>query len=71
MYTWNGYGYECYLCHRVFHQIHSLSQHLNSPARKSPVILYLLCLWPFFCFLHFNLVGGNENGTDRRGSCGF
>ncbi|KAH9437493.1 hypothetical protein MCOR02_001150 [Pyricularia oryzae] len=46
--AWNGYGYECYLCHRVFHQIHSLSQHLNSPA-----------------------LGGNENGTDRRGSCGF
>ncbi|KAI6445194.1 hypothetical protein PoMZ_13544 [Pyricularia oryzae] len=32
--AWNGYGYECYLCHRVFHQIHSLSQHLNSPAHQ-------------------------------------
>jgi hypothetical protein len=31
---WNGYAYECYFCHREFNQLQSLSQHLNSPARK-------------------------------------
>ncbi|TLD14079.1 uncharacterized protein PgNI_02859 [Pyricularia grisea] len=32
--TWNGYGYECYLCHRIFPKIHSLNQHLKSPAHQ-------------------------------------
>ncbi|KAL8377284.1 hypothetical protein RB595_008121 [Gaeumannomyces hyphopodioides] len=32
--TWNGYGYECYFCHREFNQLHSLNQHLNSPAHQ-------------------------------------
>ena len=31
--AWNGYGYECYFCHREFHMLNSLNQHLNSDAR--------------------------------------
>lgn len=27
-------AWECYLCHRLFGQRHSLNQHINSPARK-------------------------------------
>lgn len=32
--AWNGYAYECYLCHRDFSQLRGLNQHLNSPTRK-------------------------------------
>ncbi|KAI1779637.1 hypothetical protein F4818DRAFT_436941 [Hypoxylon cercidicola] len=32
--TWNGRAFECYFCHREFLQIHSLNQHLNSPAHQ-------------------------------------
>ncbi|KLU85573.1 hypothetical protein MAPG_04596 [Magnaporthiopsis poae ATCC 64411] len=32
--TWNGYGYECYFCHREFNKLHSLNQHLSSPAHQ-------------------------------------
>lgn len=37
VHTWNGSGYECYLCHRVFQKIQSLDQHLKSPVRKLAV----------------------------------
>ncbi|KAJ1337210.1 GDNF-inducible zinc finger protein 1 [Microdochium nivale] len=32
--SWNGYGYECYLCHRSFNSLHGLNQHLNSPVHQ-------------------------------------
>lgn len=32
--TWNGSGYECYFCHRVFSSLTGLNQHLKSPIRK-------------------------------------
>ncbi|KAM3503226.1 hypothetical protein MY11210_008798 [Beauveria gryllotalpidicola] len=32
--TWNGDGYECYLCHREFNSLHGLNQHLNSAAHQ-------------------------------------
>ncbi|TLS20420.1 uncharacterized protein PpBr36_11379 [Pyricularia pennisetigena] len=35
VHTWNGSGYECYLCHRVFQKIQSLDQHLKSPVPPS------------------------------------
>ncbi|KAI2613858.1 uncharacterized protein GGS25DRAFT_21250 [Hypoxylon fragiforme] len=35
--TWNGYAYECYLCHRDFKTLQGLSQHLNSPAHQQPL----------------------------------
>lgn len=34
VHTWNGSGYECYLCHRVFQEIQSLDQHLKSPVHQ-------------------------------------
>lgn len=30
--SWNGYGFECYLCDRQFGQLYALNQHLRSPA---------------------------------------
>ncbi|KAF2496626.1 hypothetical protein BU16DRAFT_525785 [Lophium mytilinum] len=35
--TWNGSSYECYLCHRHFHQLQHLDQHLKSPVHKQRV----------------------------------
>lgn len=32
--SWNGYGYECYLCHREFGSLTGLNQHLKSPAHE-------------------------------------
>ncbi|KAI3396080.1 hypothetical protein diail_497 [Diaporthe ilicicola] len=34
--TWNPYegAYECYFCNRTFGQLHSLNQHLQSPAHQ-------------------------------------
>ncbi|KAH8621607.1 zinc finger protein [Alternaria alternata] len=32
--TWNGFNYECYLCHREFSTLQGLNQHLNSPAHS-------------------------------------
>ncbi|EON98955.1 putative zinc finger protein [Phaeoacremonium minimum UCRPA7] len=32
--AWNGYGYECRLCHREFKALNSLNQHLNSPVHQ-------------------------------------
>lgn len=37
--SWNGRGFECYLCHRTFSQLAGLNQHLSSPVRKSFPIL--------------------------------
>lgn len=35
--SWNGDGYECYLCHRTFRLLKGLNQHLNSTAHQSNV----------------------------------
>jgi len=35
--AWNGYGYECYLCHRAFEESGSLTQHLKSPTHQQNV----------------------------------
>ncbi|KAK3376579.1 hypothetical protein B0T24DRAFT_222474 [Lasiosphaeria ovina] len=32
--SWNGGGFECYLCHREFTTLRGLNQHLNSPAHQ-------------------------------------
>lgn len=34
--SWNGYDYECYLCHRAFRQLTGLNQHLASSIREPP-----------------------------------
>lgn len=35
--AWNGYAYECYLCHREFNQLNGLNQHLSSPAHEQKI----------------------------------
>ncbi|GIZ37973.1 hypothetical protein CKM354_000140000 [Cercospora kikuchii] len=35
--SWNGYAFECYLCHRDFGTLRALNQHLSSPAHKQKI----------------------------------
>ncbi|CAG7937571.1 unnamed protein product [Penicillium salamii] len=35
--SWNGSGYECYLCHRNYRTLLALNQHLKSPAHAQKV----------------------------------
>lgn len=35
--AFNGYYWECYICHKKFNTRNSLDQHLNSPVHKQPV----------------------------------
>ncbi|KAF2433399.1 hypothetical protein EJ08DRAFT_668985 [Tothia fuscella] len=35
--TWNGSGYECYLCRREFSKLQGLNQHLGSPVHQQPI----------------------------------
>ncbi|WPA97988.1 uncharacterized protein RHO25_002599 [Cercospora beticola] len=35
--SWNGYAYECYLCHRDFGSLRALNQHVSSPAHKQKI----------------------------------
>ncbi|KAF7296241.1 C2H2-type domain-containing protein [Mycena chlorophos] len=37
--SWNGYGYECYLCHREFTTLAGLNQHLASPKHEEKVYI--------------------------------
>jgi len=33
-FSWNGFAYECYLCHKDYSSLRSLNQHLASPAHE-------------------------------------
>ena len=33
--AFNGYSWECYLCHKTYRTVASLNQHLNSPTHQS------------------------------------
>lgn len=35
--SWNGYGYECALCHKEFRILSALNAHLNSPAHEARI----------------------------------
>ena len=37
--SWNGIGYECYLCHRGYHSLRALNQHLGSPAHQTKIYI--------------------------------
>src|ERR1700735_4994166 len=37
--SWNGYGYECYLCHRSFASLVALNQHLGSPVHQDKIYI--------------------------------
>ncbi|KAF4630250.1 hypothetical protein G7Y89_g7885 [Cudoniella acicularis] len=35
--AWNGSGFECYLCTKQFNSLHSLNNHLKSPAHEQKI----------------------------------
>lgn len=35
--SWNGNMYECYLCHKEFHSLGALNQHMKSPAHMQSI----------------------------------
>ncbi|KIJ50646.1 hypothetical protein M422DRAFT_224621 [Sphaerobolus stellatus SS14] len=35
--SWNGYGYECFLCHNVFGTLVALNSHLKSPRHQDRI----------------------------------
>ena len=37
--SWNGRGYECYLCHKVHSSLSALNQHLSSPRHQDKVYI--------------------------------
>ncbi|TPX15277.1 uncharacterized protein E0L32_004554 [Thyridium curvatum] len=63
---WNGYCYECYICHREFKTLDSLNQHLKSPTHQQA--LYH-CPNPN-CRLDFKVLAGLFNHLDSE-SCGM
>ncbi|KAI1385410.1 uncharacterized protein F4822DRAFT_412972 [Hypoxylon trugodes] len=65
--AWNGYAYECYLCHRQFGRLESLNQHLSSPAHKQN--LYH-CPRRISCGREFTTLAGLMNHLESE-SCGY
>jgi C2H2 type zinc-finger (2 copies) len=65
--TWNGYAYECYLCHRDFHSLRALNQHLNSPAHQQK---YYHCPNKRGCGKDFVTLAALFNHLESE-SCGF
>ena len=37
--SWNGYKYECYLCHSSYFSLASLNQHLASPVHQDKIYI--------------------------------
>ncbi|KAF8979930.1 zinc finger protein, partial [Cyathus striatus] len=37
--SWNGYAYECYLCHDIFHSLPGLNAHLESPKHDTKMYI--------------------------------
>jgi len=63
--AWNGYGYECYLCNRVFDALNSLNQHLKSPAHEESMYRCPKTS----CGKHFKLLSGLVQHVESE-SCG-
>lgn len=67
LHAWDGHGYRCYLCHRSFHQLQSLNQHLSSPVHQQA--LYH-CPNRYQCGKEFTSLAGVINHIESE-SCGF
>jgi hypothetical protein len=64
--AFNGYAYECYLCHHTFMTLERLNAHLNSPAHDADEFK---CLNPA-CKTEFKLISGLIQHIES-GSCGL
>ncbi|KAG8791655.1 hypothetical protein FRC12_008501 [Ceratobasidium sp. 428] len=65
--AWNGYNYECYLCHKEFGSLNSLNQHLASPIHEQPI--YHCPTLGTGCRLQFRTLGQLFQHVEN-GSCG-
>ncbi|KAI1654374.1 hypothetical protein F4813DRAFT_392880 [Daldinia decipiens] len=65
--SWNGYAFECYLCHRKFSSLNSLNQHLSSPTHQQN--LYH-CPSRLFCGREFVSLAALMNHLESE-SCGY
>ncbi|KAI1210071.1 uncharacterized protein F4807DRAFT_423720 [Annulohypoxylon truncatum] len=65
--AWNGFAYECSLCHRQFQKLESLSQHLSSPVHQQN--LYH-CPKRIACGREFTSLAGLMNHLESE-SCGY
>ncbi|KAF9564945.1 hypothetical protein CPC08DRAFT_606412, partial [Agrocybe pediades] len=52
--SWNGYKYECYLCHGEFSDLKALNQHLASPKHQQKIYI---CRGPS-CGIQFAALSG-------------
>ncbi|KAK6852529.1 hypothetical protein PG995_011080 [Apiospora arundinis] len=64
--AWNGWAYECYLCHKTFGQIESLNRHLGSSAHQQA----LYHCPNRDCGKDFTTLAGLMNHLESE-SCGF
>ncbi|KAM4058336.1 zinc-finger double-stranded RNA-binding domain-containing protein [Hirsutella rhossiliensis] len=64
--SWNGRGYECFICGRVFGRLSSLEQHLNSPIHQQE----LYHCPNTSCCMNFKTLAGIINHLESE-SCRF
>ena len=65
--AWNGYQYECVLCHNEFGTLRSLNAHLGSPVHAEP---HYHCPTMYHgCSREFTTLGGLLSHIER-GECG-
>lgn len=62
--AFNGNGYECHICSKVFHTLNSLDKHLNSPAHDDEEFQCPKCN------IKFTLTSGLISHLESR-SCGL
>ena len=62
--AWNGHGYECYFCPRVFRQLPDLNRHLQSPVHERSIYH---CP---HCATKFKLISGLVQHVESE-SCGI
>ncbi|KAG8699117.1 hypothetical protein FRC08_005497 [Ceratobasidium sp. 394] len=65
--AWNGYNFECYLCHKEFNTLLALNQHLASPIHERAI--YRCPKLGTGCNLEFKTLGALFQHVEN-GSCG-
>lgn len=65
--SWNGYAYECVICHRTFGSLGALNAHLQSPAHADAI--YRCPPSYGGCNMEFRTVSGLLQHVER-GNCG-
>jgi hypothetical protein len=64
--SWNGYAYECFLCHNTFRTLHALNAHLQSPRHQEKIYR---CPNRQACGLEFRVLSALTQHVES-GKCG-